>query len=204
MTPAARNEAGGATTAGPSAGQKWRRLLRSFHRDIGYAVAAVTVAYAVSGIAVNHITDWNPNYVIAKERVTFAPLPPSDRDTMAAAVAERVGIEAPIKDAFRQSPTKITVFFEGTTVDADIETGVAIIETSRDRPVFRDLNFLHLNHAKGWWTWIADLYAAGLIVLAVSGLVMIRGRNGFGGRGKWFFALGVAIPLAFVVLRYLG
>lgn len=183
---------------------RWRRLLRSIHRDVGYLAAAVTVVYAVSGIAVNHIDAWNPSYVIQKQSVRFEPIEASDRETMAAALAERLGIEAPIKDSFRDSPSVITVFFEGTTVEANVETGVATVETTRDRPVFRDLNFLHLNHPRGLWTWIADVYAGALIVLAISGLVMLRGRHGFGGRGKWLFAIGLAIPVGFVVvLRYL-
>ncbi|HQL31599.1 MAG TPA: hypothetical protein PLM67_15390, partial [Thermoanaerobaculales bacterium] len=40
-----------------------RRLVIATHRDVGYFIAGLTVIYAVSGIAVNHIDDWNPSYV---------------------------------------------------------------------------------------------------------------------------------------------
>src|SRR5262245_15809470 len=40
------------------------------HRDFGYACAMLILAYCLSGIAVNHIGDWNPDFVISKETVT--------------------------------------------------------------------------------------------------------------------------------------
>lgn len=39
----------------------WRRWSIVLHRDVGYLATAMTLAYAISGIAVNHIADWNPN-----------------------------------------------------------------------------------------------------------------------------------------------
>ena len=53
----------------------WRKLIIATHRDVGYFFAGLTVIYAVSGIAVNHIEDWNPNYVIRTEAVTVGELP---------------------------------------------------------------------------------------------------------------------------------
>ena len=34
---------------------KWRKWFRILHRDIGYVAVALTLAYGLSGIAVNHI-----------------------------------------------------------------------------------------------------------------------------------------------------
>ena len=46
------------------------------------------------------------------------------------------------------------------------------------------MNFLHLNHGKGFWTWFADLYAVGLAILACTGIFIITGKKGLGGRGR--------------------
>ena len=54
---------------------KLRRLIIATHRDVGYFFAGLTVIYAVSGVAVNHIDDWNPNYVIRREVVEIGVLP---------------------------------------------------------------------------------------------------------------------------------
>jgi hypothetical protein len=39
---------------------KWRKGNRLIHRDRGYLCAGLTVVYAVSGVAVNHLRDWTP------------------------------------------------------------------------------------------------------------------------------------------------
>jgi hypothetical protein len=70
--------------------------------------------------------------------------------------------------------------------------------------VLRDANYLHLNHPKGLWTYVADAYAALLLLLAVTGMFVLRGKKGLAGRGKWFVLAGLALPVAFlIVLRYL-
>ena len=82
----------------------------------------------------------------------------------------------------------------------DLPGGTASFEETRERPGLRQANFLHLNQAKKLWTWMADLYAVGLLILAVTGLFVLRGRNGITGRGAWLTAVGVAIPAVFLLL----
>jgi hypothetical protein len=41
--------------------RKWSRII---HRDFGYIFFGVTLIYALSGIALNHLSDWNPNYSV--------------------------------------------------------------------------------------------------------------------------------------------
>jgi len=42
--------------------RKWNKWNRIIHRDFGYLCVGLTIIYAVSGIAVNHVDTWNPNY----------------------------------------------------------------------------------------------------------------------------------------------
>ena len=44
--------------------KSWRLIIRSLHRDIGYLAVGLTIIYALSGIAINHIDDWNANFVV--------------------------------------------------------------------------------------------------------------------------------------------
>ena len=60
------------------------------------------------------------------------------------------------------------------------------------RPGLRIANWLHLNRGKKAWTYFADAYAAGLLLLAISGLFMIPGRKGIIGRGAVFLIVGIA------------
>ena len=199
------------TSSGGGAGGKlprsfsWRRLNRALHRDVGYLIAALTIVYAVSGVAVNHIHHWNPNYRITWETRSFEALAISEKDEMVAALVERLGLPGPPRESFRPSPEEIHLFYEGITVEARVTEGVARVQTTSDRPLFRDANFLHLNHGKGLWTVFADLYAVLLAGLAISGMLILRGKKGFSGRGKWLFAIGTLAPLAYLFFaRYAG
>jgi len=48
---------------------KWRKWFRVIHRDFGYLFFGVTLVYAISGIAINHLDDWNPNYIITTKNI---------------------------------------------------------------------------------------------------------------------------------------
>ncbi len=182
----------------------WHRINRAVHRDTGYFCAALTLVYAISGIAVNHTADWNPSYKIERVEQRFDPIPVGERDVMVAALVARLELPGPPMSTFRSEPHKVQLFYDGWSVEADAAAGIAIVERPRDRVLFRDVNYLHLNHPKGIWTWVADAYAVLLGFLAISGFFILKGRNGFAGRGKWFAVAGALVPVVFVVvLRYM-
>ena len=72
------------------------------------------------------------------------------------------------------------------------------------RTFLYEVNALHLNTIKGIWTWVADLFAVALFVLAITGVFMMKGRRGITGRGKWFVGAGFLIPIAFIWYMYSG
>jgi hypothetical protein len=183
----------------------WRHWNTVLHRDIGYVLVALTIIYSVSGIAVNHIRDWNPNYKFERVEQRFEPIPITTRDEMVALAVERLELPGPPVESFRSEPGVLQLFYDGWSVELQAEAGLALVERPRDRVLLRDFNFLHLNHAKGLWTYVADLYAGLMALLAVSGMIMLRGKKGLAGRGKWFVLAGLVVPLAFlIVLRYMG
>lgn len=181
----------------------WRRWNAAIHRDVGYVCVVLTLVYAVSGIAVNHIHDWNPNYRVTKEQRIFEPVPVGEREVMVAALVERLKLPEPPKESFRPRPEVVEMFYDGWSVRADATAGTAVIERTGKRPVLFEANFLHLNRPRGLWTWFADLYAVMLALLAVTGMFVLRGKVGLLGRGKWFVLVGLLIPIAFlIVLRF--
>jgi hypothetical protein len=179
---------------------KWRRLIIATHRDVGYFFAGLTVIYAISGIAVNHIEDWNPNYVIRTESAPLGELPPGGNDAIAAAVLDRMQITETPESVVRMSPGQLRIFLDRRTLTVTLPSGEVVDEHARRRVAFFELNYLHLNHGKGFWTWFADVYAAGLIVLACTGIFIITGRKGLGGRGRWLLLAGLAVPLIYLIL----
>jgi uncharacterized protein len=180
----------------------WRRWNNVLHRDIGYLCVGLTLVYVVSGVAVNHIGDWNPSYAVERREVPVGL--PADlaagADGSVRTTLVRLGLEPRYRTTFRTDSATLRVFVADGIVDLHLRTGRATVEVVRRRPVFQAVNFLHLNHPKKLWTWVADLYAAALGALAVTGLFMLKGRTGITGRGAWLTASGVAVPLVFLWL----
>ncbi len=177
----------------------WRLLLRAVHRDVGYAAVGLTFVYAVSGLAVNHVASWDPNF----ENTTTthelgAPLPDDDAAAKAQVLA-KLGIEQEPREVYREGD-ELEVLFEHRTLHVQAATGHVVDEGQRPRFFVRAANWLHLNRGKKAWTYFADSYAVGLLFLATSGLFMIAGKKGLFGRGIFFVAAGVAIPLVYLAL----
>jgi len=182
----------------------WRKLTRILHRDIGYIATGLTVIYAISGIAVNHIQDWNPNYKIEKSTVVLDSIPSNlTKDEMVLFVLKSIGETGVVKNTFRASPNELEIFVDGNTILVDYTTKEVQQEKFNTRFIVKESNDLHLNKPKGIWTYVADLFAVALLFLAISGLFMIKGKNGIKGRGAWLTIAGILIPIAFWLYYYL-
>jgi uncharacterized protein len=181
----------------------WRRWFRAFHRDIGYVAVALILAYSISGLAVNHIEDWNPNYRFDERAVDIGPLSGTPQEMEAAAVA-RLGLDRRrVRGHFLETETQLRVFLdEGQEAKLDTRTGQGTLKSLSTRTVLFEVNALHLNNLKGLWTYVADLFAIALIVLAITGMTMMKGDRGLWGRGKYFVGAGLVIPLAAIVYMY--
>ena len=185
--------------AAPQKAIKWRAFLRAMHRDLGFLAVGLTFIYALSGLAVNHIEDWDPNFKDTENTHQMAlPLPDSD-EAIVMAVAAELQIDEPPADIYRAAPNRLDVAYENRTLHIDTTTGQVVEEGRSPRFLVRVANWLHLNRGKKAWTVIADLYAITLMLLAISGVVMLRGRRGIWGRGGLFLAAGVAVPILYVV-----
>jgi hypothetical protein len=195
-----------AAAAGSKPGLPWRRWNAATHRDIGYLSVALTLVYGISGIAVNHIHQWNPNYAKSKRVEQIRPLPKEEStDRLTQAAQEQLQPPGTFKSAFQPDDDTLQLFYKEATYSVDLPTGKVLVETTQPRPVLFALNQLHLNTPKRLWTWVADLYAAALIALACTGMFILKGREGITGRGAWLVGLGTAIPTVywtwFVFLR---
>jgi uncharacterized protein len=186
--------------------RSWRRWFRAFHRDIGYVVVALTIAYSLSGIAVNHIDDWNPNYSYDDRSIDIGALPAGSLVEREAYVVAKLGLDrAGVRGHFQESEHDFRVFLdEGQEVRVDTRTGKGTYKRITKRAVFFEVNALHLNNLKGVWTYIADAFAVLLIILALTGVSMMKGDRGFAGRGKYFVGAGLLVPIAAIIYMYSG
>ena len=183
---------------------KLRKLNRNVHRDLGYIFFFITIIYGLSGIALNHLDDWNPNYIIKYSEINI------DQNLLNKDKLDRSGVINLIKkhvpgekykNHYFPNETTLKIFIKGGNIIIDTETGSGHIETSKRRPVFHQFNYLHYNLRK-WWTIISDIYAVSLMLLAITGLFILKGKNGITGRGAWLTALGIIIPVVFLLIHY--
>jgi hypothetical protein len=177
---------------------KWRRWNNILHRDIGYLIVGLTVVYGISGIAVNHREDWNPNYQINKEIQTIEPIQSTESGAIVAEVMQKLQLASPPKNSFRPDPETVQLFFDKKNYTVDLPTGKVLMEATQPRRVLYEMNQLHLNTPKNAWTYIADLYAFSLVFVAITGLFVLKGRTGITGRGAWLTSVGILIPVAYL------
>ena len=176
---------------------QWRKWFRVVHRDFGYLFFGITLIYSISGIALNHLDDWNSNYIVTQEvlhlenpgAITANITKDEVRELM-----EEYDLERVYKNFYFPQPGYMKVFLKGGSVVFNLETGDGILELVRRRPMFREMNWLHYNPVT-IWTWVSDVFAGALIVLAITGLFLVKGPKGITKRGAWLTILGVVIPL---------
>ena len=176
-----------------------RRLLRAVHRDAGYLAVGLTFVYAGSGLAVNHIADWDPNFQSYETVHELGPLA-GDEHAVASAALAKLGIDETPQDVYPSAPDQVDVTLNRRTLHVNPLNGHVVDQGQKPRFLLRVANWLHLNRGKKAWRYAADVYAAALLFLAMSGMFMIKGSKGLVGRGAVLVLVGVAIPIAYVTL----
>jgi hypothetical protein len=179
--------------------KRWRGWLRAIHRDIGYLAVGFTVIYALSGIAMNHIDDWDPNFHASEATLKIAPIPDELSDADAARrIADAAGLPGKIEDVYRAGDEVRLSYASGSKVTAIGDT--VTIQSRRDRMFFRVADWLHATRGKQAWKFIADVYAVLLLYLAISGIFMIKGKLGLRWRGAMLIFVGLAGPIGYIVV----
>ena len=183
-----------------SAFRKWSRII---HRDVSYLFAGLILIYALSGILMNHRRDLNPHYSVeVKEFIVTQDLSEKDRIDKALVL----DILQPLEEAdnytkhYFQKDGRMKVFLKGgSSLVVDTETGAAVYEKLERRFLLSDMVKLHYNPGK-WWTTFSDIFAVSLILITLTGMVMIKGKKGFWGRGGILFVIGILLPILFLIL----
>jgi hypothetical protein len=172
--------------------------VRAVHRDLGYTAVGLTFVYAVSGIAVNHVADWDPNFHNATEQHELGAALPDNDAAASKFVTGALGIRQEPRDVYREGDD-LELLFDHRTLHVSLKTGHVVDEQQVPRFFLRAANYLHLNRGKKAWKVFADSYAMGLLLLATTGLFMLGGKKGFFGRGFFFVTAGVALPIVYLL-----
>jgi len=178
--------------------RKWSRIL---HRDIGYFFIGTTLIYGLSGIALNHMSDWNPNYSVEvknfKTTINLEKTPSIKENILQ--LLDEVDHRKNYKKHYYRNTNQLKIFLKGgSSIIVNVNNGKGYAEYLKKRPIFYEVNYLHYNPNR-IWTWFSDVYAAALILFAVTSFFMVKGKKGITGRGGIYAALGILIPLLFLL-----
>ena len=177
------------------------KLNRITHRDIGYLITGLTIVYALSGVALNHKYDWNPNYIVdAYEFTTDVNLTrESFNDDAARSILKSIPGDPVYKTFHFPTGERLSIFIDGGYIQINTTTGKGIVERISKRPLFYQINFLHYNPGR-WWKYFSDIFCVSLITVAITGLFIVKGKNGITRRGAVLTAIGIILPLLFLFI----
>ncbi len=183
-------------------GKKLRKFNRATHRDLGYFFVALIFVYSVSGIAINHINDWNPSYVVNIDTYnTSEDVSQGVDKKKAKKILKEVGISNRYLKHYFPNGQTCKVFVKNGNVLINLNTKEVKAELIERRTLLHAVNWLHYNPNK-IWKWISDIFAVALLLLAFSGMFILRGKNGLKWRGTILIVAGILLPIIFVFLFY--
>lgn len=174
---------------------------RNLHRDLGYFYIGLIVSFAFSGILMNHREAWHPDKYITEIKAIQVKLPAED--LIDEKFAENFGDQQGIDDKFRYhrvNEGKFKISFEKHDVEIDMKTGKGEIVSFIKTPIISQTMKLHKS-TSNFWIYYSDIFAISVIIIALTGIIMIKaGKYSWKNRG-WKLALaGVVFPLLFLIV----
>lgn len=178
-----------------------RKWSRTIHRDLSFFFSGMVLIYAISGIVMNHRDTINPNFSIERKEYKINEKLPDktgmDKKKVLTLLEPLGETDNYTKHYFPQTDVMKVFLKGGSNLLVNVKTGEAIYESVTRRPLIGAMARLHYNPGQ-WWTYFADIFAAGLIVITLSGLVMLKGNKGITGRGGIELVAGILIPVLFL------
>lgn len=173
-----------------------RKWLRIIHRDLGYVMVGITIIYGISGYVLNHMDGKDPAY----ETIEGTAILPAGLSTIQLEEAWVLKSNLPVlKRILPIDGEHYRLMLDGGIGVYQSSDGEVVYEQHRKKPFVYFINKLHYNKVGGW-TIMGDIFAFTLIFFALSGLFMVKGSKGLGGRGKWYLLIGLAIPIAYLFI----
>lgn len=164
----------------------------------------MTLVYAISGIALNHgvARHWDPGIITRSESYLYpGPLVKEEVDReVIEQILDLTGEKNNYKNYFFPREDYLMIYLRGGHIGVEMDTGMVRLTSVRNRPFFREINYLHYNKGKKLWTWFSDLFALSLAFLALTGLFMLKARQVLKGRALLMLTAGMLIPLLFLAL----
>jgi uncharacterized protein len=174
---------------------------RNTHRDLAYFYLGLIIAFAFSGIFLNHRQSWNPRrYTYESKDIQIAL--PAVKDSINDAFITRFTKEQAISDNLRRFSVDkgvLKISYLSHDVTIDVATGQGKIETYKTTPLLGQMTQLHIDTNK-WWIYYSDVFGIAMLTIAITGMFIQKGENSFRQRGWKLALLGIIFPLIFLFL----
>lgn len=176
-----------------------RKACRLIHRDLSYFFSGLILIYAISGFVMNHRDSFNPDYKIEKKeyRIDLNVDKNSSKEEIIEKILKPIGEAENYTKHYLPTPTQMKIFLKGGS-NVVVESGNVLYESVTRRTFLSNIVKLHYNPGR-WWTIFSDLFAVALLVITVTGLIMVKGKNGLMGRGGIELIVGILLPILFML-----
>lgn len=173
---------------------------RNTHRDIAYFYLGLIIAFSFSGIFLNHRQDWHPRRYKAEIREVSIATVPADSvtDAFIEAFTKSHGIDDNLR-RFTINGNALRISYANHDVDVDLATGEGTIVHYKITPLLGQMTILHVDTSKSW-IYYSDVFGVAMLVIAGTGMFIVKGDNSFRKRGWKLALIGIIFPLIFLFL----
>lgn len=178
-----------------------RKYCRKIHSHLSFIFAGIILTYAISGLTMNYLNNFNPQYSIQVENYKASgnfPRKPDFTKEQVMQLLNRINQTDNFKQFYYPTDHQMRIFLkDGSTFLLNLNTGEVRYEHIKKRPLFNQLSFLHYNPNQ-WWTYISDIFAISLMIITITGICMVNTPL-LGSKGIEL-VLGISIPILFLIL----
>lgn len=175
----------------------WNRLL---HRDLAYFFLGLIIAFSISGITLNHRQSFSSREYTVKVEPLQLKLP-EDKSKIDEEYFKNIATTISQNDfkTFRLRGEEGRVYFEDAFATVNLSTGKGEIEYVKPIPVLKQMAILHQTTNK-WWIWFSDIFGIAMLMIAITGMFISKGKYSFKKRGWILTTLGLLFPFIFLFL----
>ncbi|NER15361.1 hypothetical protein GWK08_18040 [Leptobacterium flavescens] len=173
---------------------------RSLHRDIGFFYVGLIIAFSISGIALNHRTDFDPQEYTVKTEKFELELPADPTQITDDFLKEAAGsISDEEYRGNRKRGGEARLYFKDAFASLNLKTGKGEIEYVQTIPVLGQMTILHKT-TNIWWVWFSDIFGLAMLTIAITGMFISKGKYSFKKRGWILASIGLIFPFIFLFL----
>jgi uncharacterized protein len=170
---------------------------RSLHRGLGYFYIGLIIAFAVSGIFMNHRAIWYPlkyqcnSYSIQISKSLIAK---GVNKKMIHQITKELNINDVLR-GFNIEDGTLWISYKDVEVAIDASTGKGKFSIT---PILGHMTKLHVSTNK-FWIYYSDVFALSLLVITISSMFFPKGKYSFKEYGWKLTVAGLIFPLLFLI-----